>query len=308
MRTLYLHHSAFLDHQTPAGHPERPDRMRAVEQAMEAEEFQHLIREQSPMAEVAQIERAHPDAYVEAIREAVPSEGLVGIDGDTVLSKGSWEAGMRASGAACHAIDEVMAGKVDNAFCAHRPPGHHAEVATAMGFCFFNHVAVAARHAQAVHGLERVAIVDFDVHHGNGTQDIFWSDPNVLYASTHQMPLFPGTGAARERGVGNIFNAPLSPGDGSDAFREAMETVILPSIDNFRPDIILISAGFDAHHRDPLASLQLVEQDYGWITRKLMEKADGYAKGRLVSMLEGGYDLTGLSKSVTHHVRALMGE
>ncbi|ODN69755.1 Histone deacetylase-like amidohydrolase [Methylobrevis pamukkalensis] len=211
MRTLYLHHSAFLDHQTPAGHPERADRIRAVDQAMEAEAFQSLIRENSPMAEIEQIERAHPKAFVDAIREAIPDHGLVGIDGDTVLSKGSWEAGMRASGAACHAIDEVMAGKVDNAFCAHRPPGHHAEVATAMGFCFFNHVAVAARHAQAAHGLERIAIVDFDVHHGNGTQDIFWSDPNVLYASTHQMPLFPGTGAVREKGVGNIFTPRSRP-------------------------------------------------------------------------------------------------
>ncbi len=307
MRTLYLHHSAFLDHQTPSGHPERADRIRAVDQAMEAEEFQGLIRDMSPMAEIAQIERAHPAAFVEAIREAIPDHGLVGIDGDTVLSRGSWEAGMRASGAACRAIDEVMAGTVDNAFCAHRPPGHHAEVATAMGFCFFNHVAVAARHAQAAHGLERVAIVDFDVHHGNGTQDIFWSDPNVLYASTHQMPLFPGTGAVRERGVGNIFNAPLSPGDGSDAFREAMESVILPAIDGFGPDLILISAGFDAHHRDPLASLKLVEQDFGWVTRKLMEKADLHCKGRLVSVMEGGYDLVGLAKSVTHHVNALMG-
>jgi acetoin utilization deacetylase AcuC-like enzyme len=214
---------------------------------------------------------------------------------------------MRAAGGAVLAVDEVFAGKVDNAFVATRPPGHHAETATPMGFCLFNNAAVAARHAQKQHGAERVAIVDFDVHHGNGSQDIFWSDDSVMYCSTHQMPLYPGTGAVSERGTKNtIVNAPLRPGDGGDAFREAMESVILPRLEGFAPDLIIISAGFDAHMRDPLANLNFLEPDYTWVTQKLMEVADHRAKGRAVSLLEGGYDLEGLAKSVAAHVIALM--
>jgi acetoin utilization deacetylase AcuC-like enzyme len=231
---------------------------------------------------------------------------MVRIDADTVMSSGSWEAALRAVGAACYAVDEVMAGRAANAFCAIRPPGHHAETARAMGFCLVNTVAIAARHAQRAHGVERVAIIDVDVHHGNGTQDIFWSDASVLYASTHQMPLYPGTGAVNETGVGNIVNAPLRPGDGGEAFREAVETRILPALERFAPDLVLISAGFDAHWRDPLANLQLTEQDFAWVTRKLMEVAGRFAKDRVVSMLEGGYDLQGLSRSVEAHVLALM--
>ena len=213
------------------------------------------------------------------IRKAVPAEGMARVDMDTAVSPGSWEAAMRAIGAALHAVDAVATGKADNAFCAVRPPGHHAETAKAMGFCLFDTVAIAARHAQKAHGMQRVAIVDWDVHHGNGTQAIFWSDPSVLYASTHQMPLFPGTGAPSETGAGNIFNAPLSPGEGAPEFRQAFEERILPALTAFAPDLILISAGFDAHRRDPLAEINLDAEDFGWATRELMELANRSAGG-----------------------------
>jgi len=245
--------------------------------------------------------------YIEGIRDATPKEGLVRIDADTTMSPGSFEAALRAAGGALRAVDEVMSETVANAFVATRPPGHHAETAVPMGFCLFNNVAIAARHAQSQHGAERVAIVDFDVHHGNGTQDIFWSDPSVMYCSTHQMPLYPGTGAVSERGEHNsIVNAPLRPGDGGDQFRAAFETAILPRLRDFRPDLVIISAGFDAHMRDPLANLNLTEPDFAWATQKLMEIADQSAQGRVVSVLEGGYDLEGLARSVAAHVTALM--
>ena len=205
------------------------------------------------------------------------------------------------------AVDEVMAGTAANAFVAVRPPGHHAETARPMGFCLFNNAAIAARYAQTKHGAERAAIVDFDVHHGNGSQDIFWSDKSVMYCSTHEMPLYPGTGAKSERGdFDNIVNAPLRAGDGGEQFKQAMESVILPRLRAFKPDILIISAGFDAHTRDPLANLNLVEADFAWVTQKLLEIADQSAKGRVVSLLEGGYDLEGLSRSVAAHVTALM--
>ena len=307
MTTLLLSHPACLDHLNPMGHPERPDRIRAIERALEQEKFQGLAREQAPMASLEMIALAHPLDYVEQVREAAPKEGMVRLDADTTMSPGTFEAVMRAAGGAVQAVDEVMTGKVANAFVATRPPGHHAETATPMGFCLFNNAAIAARHAQKQHGAERVAIVDFDVHHGNGSQDIFWNDATVMYCSTHQMPLYPGTGAVSERGSKNtIVNAPLSPGDGGDEFRDAMGTVILPRLDGFAPDLIIISAGFDAHMRDPLANLNLLEPDYTWVTQKLMEVADHRAKGRVVSLLEGGYDLEGLSRSVAAHVTALM--
>ncbi len=294
MSTLLLSHPACLDHLTPMGHPERPDRLRAVERALEHEKFQTLAREQAPMATMELIALAHPMDYVEQVREAAPKEGMVRLDADTTMSPGTFEAVMRAAGGACQAVDEVMGKKVANAFVATRPPGHHAETATPMGFCFFNNAAIAARHAQKSHGAERVAIVDFDVHHGNGSQDIFWSDPTVMYCSTHQMPLYPGTGALTERGARNtIVNAPLRPGDGGEQFRDAMQTTILPRLESFAPDLIVISAGFDAHMRDPLANLNFLEADYTWVTQKLMEVADRHADGRVVSLLEGGYDLEG---------------
>jgi acetoin utilization deacetylase AcuC-like enzyme len=223
------------------------------------------------------------------------------------MSPGPFEAALRAAGGAVQAVDDVMADRYANAFVATRPPGHHAETTAPMGFCLFNNAAIAARHAQSQHGAERVAIVDFDVHHGNGSQEIFWSDASVMYCSTHQMPLYPGTGAASDRGAhGTIVNAPLSAGDGGAAFRAALETVILPRLRDFRPDFVVVSAGFDAHRRDPLANLNFVEADYTWVTQKLMEIADASAGGRLVSVLEGGYDLQGLAGSAAAHVLALM--
>jgi len=308
MTTLLVTHSAGLNHLTPAGHPERPDRLRAIDRVLEAERFHLLAREQAPMASLETVMLAHPRDHGEAIRNANPREGMVRIDADTSMSPGTFEAALRAVGGATMAADEVMAGKVKNAFCALRPPGHHAERRRAMGFCFFNTAAIVARHVQNSHGVERVAIVDFDVHHGNGTQDIFWSDDSVMYCSTHEMPLYPGTGAVGERGDhGTIVNAPLRAGDGGERFREAFETVILPRLNAFGADFVVISAGFDAHVRDPLANLNLREADYAWVTERLMEVAAERAGGRIVSVLEGGYDLQGLAGSVAAHVGTLMG-
>jgi acetoin utilization deacetylase AcuC-like enzyme len=307
MSTLLLSHPACLNHLTPAGHPERPDRLRAIDQALENEKFQSLARVEAPLAPLDVIALCHPMDYIEAIRDASPAEGLVRLDADTSMSPGSFEAALRAVGGAKLAVDEVMTGKAVNAFVATRPPGHHTETARPMGFCLFNNAAIAARYAQKTHGVERAAVVDFDVHHGNGSQDIFWSDKSVMYCSTHEMPLYPGSGAVGERGEFNtIVNAPLSAGDGGDAFREAFETAILPRLREFKPDVFIISAGFDAHTRDPLANLNLVEADFSWVTKKLMEIADTSAKGRVVSLLEGGYDLQALSRSVAAHVSALM--
>ena len=307
MSTLLISHPACLEHLTPAGHPERPDRLRAIEQALEAEKFQQLAREQAPMADIETIALCHPMDYIVELREASPKEGMVRLDADTSMSPGTFEAALRAVGGAVLAVDEVLGKKAKNAFVAARPPGHHAETARPMGFCLFNSVAVAARHAQKQHGVDRVAIVDFDVHHGNGSQEIFWSDPSVMYCSTHEMPLYPGTGASSERGEhNNIVNAPLRAGDGGDKFRDAMTSVILPRLDGFKPDLMLISAGFDAHARDPLANLNLVEADFAWVTAQLMDRADRYCGGRIVSVLEGGYDLEGLAQSVAAHVTTLM--
>jgi acetoin utilization deacetylase AcuC-like enzyme len=305
--TLVISHPACLAHDMGEGHPERPDRLRAIERALESEVFQMVARDAAPRVELSAIERVHPKEYIDAIRAATPKQGLKAIDQDTSMSPGSYEAALRSAGGAVFAVDEVMSGKVRNAFVATRPPGHHAELATAMGFCFFNNAAIAARHAQAAHGAERVAIVDFDVHHGNGTQHIFWDDPTVMYGSTHEMPLYPGTGAVGERGEHDqIVNAPLRAGDAGEAFREAMEAVILPQIEAFSPDLIIISAGFDAHRRDPLANLNLVEADYDWATRRLMEIARRKCGERVVSVLEGGYSLEGLARSAAAHVTALM--
>ncbi|HEY1944430.1 MAG TPA: histone deacetylase family protein [Roseiarcus sp.] len=308
MTTLLVTHSACIGHNMGEGHPERPDRMRAVDRALESEAFQLLLRDNAPLASAEDLERVHPAEYVGAIETAAPNRGLIQLDPDTAMCPGTLEAALRAAGGAVFAVDEVLGKRVDNAFVATRPPGHHAETATPMGFCFFNNAAVAARHAQAVHGVERVAIVDFDVHHGNGTQHIFWSDANVLYASTHQMPLYPGTGARGETGDHDqILNAPLRAGDGGEAFREAFTQTILPRIDAFGPDLLIISAGFDAHMRDPLGGLNLTEADFAWVTRRLVDIAQRRCGGRVVSLLEGGYDLDALGRSVAAHVGALMG-
>jgi acetoin utilization deacetylase AcuC-like enzyme len=307
MTTLLLTHPACLEHDTGYGHPERADRLRAIESALEAERFHYLAREQAPLADLAAIERLHPKAYVQMVEASIPKRDHKWLDPDTVVSPGSWQAALRATGACIHAVDQVMAGNADNAFCAVRPPGHHAEPSRAMGFCLFNTVAIAALHARAKHGAERVAVIDFDVHHGNGTQAAFWSDPNLFYGSTHQMPLFPGTGARDETGVGNIVNAPLAPGDDGDDFRLAFEQRILPALDQFAPDLLLVSAGFDAHVRDPLAQLRLVEADFAWVTEKLLATAAKHCGGKLVSTLEGGYDLDALAASTAIHVQTLMG-
>ncbi len=310
MPTVLISHPAGLAHDMGPGHPERPDRFRAVEKALAEERFVSLRRLAAPRASKDSLLLAHPAAYVDSLLNLRPADGqLMRLDGDTAMNSGTLPAVLHASGGAVLAVDEVMSKRAANAFVAMRPPGHHAERTKAMGFCFFNHAAVAARHAQKAHGAERVAIMDFDVHHGNGTQDIFWADDTVMYCSTHQMPLYPGTGAASERGEhGTIVNAPLRPGDDGAAFRQAMESVILPRLDSFAPDLVVISAGFDAHHRDPLAQLEFVEEDFAWATLKLMDLAEKHAGGRVVSVLEGGYDLQGLASSTAAHVAALMGQ
>ena len=307
MTTLLLSHPSSLGHDMGAGHPERPDRIRAVEKALSDPAFASLSRGEAPLGTLEAILRVHPQSYYDAIVAASPSRGLVQLDADTRMNSGTLEAVLHGVGGACAAVDAVMSGTAENAFVAMRPPGHHAETQTAMGFCFFNNIAIASRHAKARYGAERIAIVDFDVHHGNGTQEIFWRDKNVLFCSTHEMPLYPGTGARSERGeFDQIVNAPLRAGDEGENFREAFTTAILPRLTNYAPDLILISAGFDAHRRDPLANVNLVEADFAWITNQLREVAIRCCKGRIVSVLEGGYDLQALSGSVAAHVGALM--
>jgi acetoin utilization deacetylase AcuC-like enzyme len=307
MSTLLVTHAACLDHLTPLGHPERPERLRAVEAALEAEKFQLLARVQAPTAPFEVIALCHPMDYILQIRDATPRQGMVRLDADTAMSPGSFEAALRAVGGAIHAVDEVVGKRAANAFVATRPPGHHAETARPMGFCLFDNAAIAVRYAQDHHGIARAAIVDFDVHHGNGSQEIFWADKSVMYCSTHQMPLFPGTGAVGESGEHDtIVNAPLRAGDGGENFRAAFESRILPRLREFGPELIIISAGFDAHMRDPLANLNLTEADFAWATQQIMEVADQHAGGRIVSLLEGGYDLQALANSAAAHVTALM--
>src|ERR1700744_423395 len=295
MTTLLLSHDACLDHLTPPGHPERPDRLRAVKQVLAQKQFDPLVRELAPEGSLDDVTLCHSEPYVTESRSVPPTRGMVYIDGASARSPGTWEAVMRGVGGAVEATDAVMPGKHNNAFVAVRPPGHHAEKATPMGFCFFDNAAIAARHAQRKYGIARAAVIDFDVHHGNGTQDIFWADKSVMYCSTHQMPLFPGTGARGERGEHDtIVNAPLRPEDGSAQFRSAFENVILPELRKFSPELVIISAGFDAHHRDPLASINLRGEDFGWVKKKLMDIPDQPADGRVFSVLEGGYHLEGL--------------
>ncbi len=306
MTLLVFTHPVALEHDAGPGHPEAPVRLQAILTAIEAADVPDLERREAPRATIEQLERVHPPPYPATILAHVPARGHYRLDPDTAMSPASGEAALRGAGAACAAVDAVVGGEATAAFCAMRPPGHHAEPDRAMGFCLFNNVAVGALQARSVHGLRRIAVVDFDVHHGNGTQAAFWSDPDLLYVSTHQWPLYPGTGLAGETGVaGNIVNVLLGPGSGSEEFRAAVEAKVLPAIDRFRPELLMISAGFDAHRADPLASLSLVEEDFAWVTAELRRLAGLHARGRIVSVLEGGYDPPALGRSVVAHLRSL---
>ena len=305
MTTLLYSHPSSLKHDPGPGHPESPARIRAIEAAFAEDGLEGVLRREPARASREQLERVHAASFVEQILAAVPASGYRRIDADTVMSPGSGEATLRAAGAACAAVDAVLGGEAGNAFCALRPPGHHAEPNRAMGFCLFNNVAVGARHAIAAHGVARVSIFDFDVHHGNGTQAAFEREPRVQYLSTHQWPLYPGTGARHETGVGNIVNRPLPAGTGSKEWRAVVEADILPAIDGFAPELVMISAGFDAHRRDPLAMLERTEDDFGWVTRELLALAQRHAGGHAISVLEGGYDLTALANSSLAHLNAL---
>ncbi|MBU1336751.1 MAG: histone deacetylase family protein [Alphaproteobacteria bacterium] len=306
MTTLLVSQPNFADHVTPPGHPERADRIRAVEEALSRPRFDKLLRRNAPSGDLMLAELVHDSRYLSRLRDGRPAEGIGQIDADTFISADSLAVVATGLGGALNALDAVLLGEVDNAFCAIRPPGHHAEIATPMGFCLINTIAVVAREAQRKYGAERIAIVDFDVHHGNGTQDIFKADSTVFYASSHQMPLYPGTGKPSETGVGNITNVPLDPNSDGSSMREAYASHIIPALIDFSPDLILISAGFDAHERDPLAQLNWNSADFGWLTGKLMDVAERACGNRIVSLLEGGYDLKGLAGGASHHVAMLM--
>jgi len=308
MTTLVYTHPVCFEHVAGPGHPECPERLEAIERALGGETFSSLIRREAPVGNVEQIARQHPQSLIDGVLNNVPQSGSYYIDGDTGMSPLSGEAALRAVGGICEAVDEVMSGKVRNAFCATRPPGHHAERHRSMGFCLFNNVAIGAAHAHHVHGAAKVAIVDFDVHHGNGTQDMTEQNAYMFYASSHQSPCYPGTGAARETGLdGNVVNVELAPGAGGIQFRAGYENTIFPALREFNPDLLMISAGFDAHERDPLAHLMLKTQDFEWVTRELVKISDECCDGKIVSTLEGGYDLTALAESVAVHVQVLMG-
>jgi len=306
MTTLLYTDPVFQAHDTGPGHPERSARLQAVLDALEFDALSEIERRSPVAASVDQLLSVHDPSHVESTLAAIPVQGSRGLDPDTIVSPRSGEAALNAAGSVCAAVDAVLRGEADNAFCAVRPPGHHATANRAMGFCLFNSVAVAAAHARAVHGLERVAIVDFDVHHGNGTQDIFWDSQNVFYVSSHQSPLYPGTGSRSERGsMGNIVNLPLPSDSGSESMQQEYTETGLPALREFQPELIIVSAGFDAHKLDPLAGLNWLESDYAWITARLLEIADDCCSGRLVSSLEGGYDLDALGRSVATHVGVL---
>jgi acetoin utilization deacetylase AcuC-like enzyme len=308
MSTLLVTHHDCIEHEPGELHPEHPDRLRGIMRLLESEDFMLLHRDEAPHATHAQLLRVHPLSYIEEIMDKVPREGHYSIDGDTLMSPYTGEAALRAAGGVCSAVDAVVRKEVHNAFVAGRPPGHHAERSRAMGFCFFNNVAIGAYHAREEHGLKRVAVMDFDVHHGNGTQHIFWDDADAMYCSTHQEGTFPYTGLVDETGAhGNIVNCPLPAGAKGDEFRAAMEEKVLPALRAFKPDILFISAGFDAHARDPMAHMRLTVADFVWATEQLLAVADECCEGRVVSVLEGGYDIVALSASVAAHVRRLMG-
>ncbi len=307
MTTVVFSHPDCLEHLTPPGHPEQVARLRAVESALAAPAFAGLRREPAPLADLADLERCHPRAHIDRLHAAVPADGFARLDADTHVSPGSWQAALRAAGGCVAAVERVVAGDADNGFVACRPPGHHAETARPMGFCLFGNVSVAAKYALDVLGLGRVAIVDFDVHHGNGTQDLMWDEPRALFCSSHQVPLYPGTGAADETGgAGHILNVPLEAQSDGARMREAWDGVILPEVERFAPELILVSAGFDAHAADPLAQLNWRTGDFAWLTGRICDVADRVCDGRVVSTLEGGYDLDALGESVAAHVRVLM--
>jgi acetoin utilization deacetylase AcuC-like enzyme len=304
MATALYGHDDFRGHVTPPGHPEQVARAAAALRGLQG---MALDRRAAPLADDLELLRCHPADYVERLRDAVPASGWAQVDGDTFLSPGSWNAAVRAVGGACAAVDAVIAGDVANAFVASRPPGHHAETATAMGFCLFGTVAIAAKRALDHHGLSRVVVLDFDVHHGNGTQDLLWNEARAMFCSSHQMPLYPGTGRTSEVGAhGQIVNMPLASGSGTVAMRRAWDDMAFPRLEAFEPELIIVSAGFDAHADDPLAGLMWREDDFAWITHRICDLADAHAGGRVVSVLEGGYDLDALAASVAAHVGVLM--
>ena len=306
MATAFITHGDCMRHDMGAHHPECPARLAAIDDQLIASGIApHLAHHDAPLATLEQLVRVHPDAYVEAIRAARPARGIVHLDPDTAMSPGTWDAALRAAGAAVLATDLVAGGKAESAFCSVRPPGHHATRTRAMGFCIFNNVAVGAMHALEAHGLERVAIVDFDVHHGNGTEEIFEDDERVLMAGSFQHPFYPYSGT--DHPARNMFNVPLPAGTGSQGFREAAERVWLPALDDFAPQMIFFSAGFDAHVEDDMAMLRLVDQDYAWVTERVKTIADRHARGRIVSSLEGGYALSALGRSVVQHLKVLGG-
>lgn len=306
MSTQFFYHRDCLDHYPGLSHPESPQRLISITKTLSHTNFDMLSRVQSPKAEFDTITLMHDPYYVESIFNSLPISDSKQLDPDTILSPGSGDALLRGVGGICSAVDNVLSGVSNNAFCCMRPPGHHAEYGEAMGFCIFNNIAVAAKYAQKKYGIDKVAVVDFDVHHGNGTQHLFENDPNLFYASTHQFPAYPGTGAISEVGSGNIVNVPLKPGTGSESFREAYTTTILPKLNTFEPELLLVSAGFDAHRKDPLCQLNLNSDDFSWVTKHLIEVADNHCQGMLISTLEGGYDLDALASSVAKHVQELL--
>lgn len=307
MTTAYYSHESGLTHVTPPGHPERVARLEAIAEALDATDFAALDRRDAPLAEDSEILRCHPEAYLAALREASPSEGYVSLDADTHMSPGSLTAALHDVGGCVTAVDAVLAGDAANAFVGCRPPGHHAEQAKPMGFCLFGSAAIAAKRAADHHGLERVAVVDFDVHHGNGTQALLWDEPRTFFVSSHQSPLWPGSGGVSEQGAhGNVMNVPLAPMTGGAEMRKRYSDEVFPALDDFAPELVIISAGFDAHAADPLANLNWIEDDFRWVTEAICDLADAHAGGRVVSTLEGGYDLEALAASVAAHLRVLM--
>ena len=307
MSTLILSHKDCLSHIEPTGHPEQVMRLLEVINRLKSEDFKNLIWKEAPIATNEQILLGHSKKYVEFIENIQTSKHVNHIDADTYFGIGSLNAAKRGVGANISAVNAVMSGEFNNAFSAVRPPGHHAETEKAMGFCIFGNVAIAAKYAIENHKLKRVAVVDFDVHHGNGTQEILWDNPNVLFVSTHQMPLWPGSGTHEEIGKHqNILNIPIQANTDGPTFKQKFDEIILPRLDSYEPEILIISAGFDAHYKDPLANIELMTEDYEWITHRLCDIADKHADGRIISSLEGGYNLAALADSVAVHVKVLM--